>query len=606
MRILERLKFALSWTRFRADRLMKRAFPLHRDGRLSEAQALYERILEIRPDHADALYLLGEICRQSGQIDRAIRLMQEAVRSNAREPAYHRSLGDIFSKSESWSLAASHYEAALQLDPASADLWNLLGLAHQEAGRLNEAESCFRKALQREPGNLPALNNLARASRNLGRPDQAIDALRKLHQLLPGDAETFSNLLFTLNLVTEPYSAADIFQEHRRFDALYGAGRFGRTRRELRAPDPERKLRIGYLSPDFLFHAVSYFIEPVLRHHDRTQYEIHCYHCHPRADHVTARLKALVGHWVDCGDWSDDAIAERIAADRVDILVDLAGHTSWNRLLVFARKPAPIQATWLGYLNTTGLTAMDYRITDRHADPVGVSDAYHTERLIRLPDSQWCYGRPDQDIEVAPLPALKNGRVRFGSFNKFSKLSDKVLALWAGVMRRLPDAALLLVGVPEAEQARLRGLFGHHGIAAQRLSMCDRVPVEQFRELHQRVDIAFDAHPYSGATTTCDSLWMGVPSLTLVGRTSISRSTASLLRSLGLDDWIARSDAEFIELAVRHATDLQSLAALRAGLRRRLEQSPIMDAAGFTAGLEHAFRSIWRDHCQQGSGARRL
>jgi predicted O-linked N-acetylglucosamine transferase (SPINDLY family) len=548
---------------------MREAFPLYRDGRVAQAEGLLERILALEPDYADALHLLGEIRAARGELERAIELARAATRSNPREPEFSRALARHLGR---------------------------LGLAQDDAGDPGRAAASFREALDADPDSIEALNNLGRALRVLGRAEDALAVFRELHRRLPGNAETLSNVLFTLNLV-EACTPEEIYREHLRFDQLYGAGRFGLPRRAARDPQPGRRLRVGYVSPDFRLHAVSYFIEPVLRHHERAGFDVHCYHCHPRSDDMTAHLRSLAAHWSDCAASSDDELAARIEADGIDILVDLAGHTAWNRLLVFARRPAPVQATWLGYLNTTGLSAMDYRITDAFADPPGIADRLHRERLVRLPASQWCYARPAQRIDPGPLPALQAGRVRFGSFNKAAKLSTRVLELWSGMLRELPASSLLLAGVPRSEWARIAGFLGERGVAAERLELHEPMPLEAFRALHQRVDLALDAYPYSGATTTCDSLWMGVPTLTRAGDTSISRSSASLLEALGLESWVARTDAEFLRRARSHAADLPALAALRAGLRARMERSPLMDAARFTRDLEQAYRTMWGAAC---------
>jgi protein O-GlcNAc transferase len=435
------------------------------------------------------------------------------------------------------------------------------------------------------------LANLAVACRQMGRVEASIARFREALSLAPRETDIFSSYLFSLNFSTR-LTPAEIFAEHRRYGGLFAA-----PARRAADRDPARKLRLGYISPDFNHHAVAYFIEPVLARHDSAGFDVFCYYLNSREDATTVRLKALSPHWIECAALTDDQLAARIEADRIDILVDLAGHTAANRLPVFARKPAPVQATWLGYLNTSGMGAMDYRLTDQTADPPGQTEQLHTEKLARLPESQWCYRHPGPTPPVSALPAPATGAVCFGSFNKFQKLSEHVLAIWADTLLRVAGSRLLVVGVPRGEQPRLADFFGKRGIAPQRLEMHDRVPLDEFRAMHRHVDMAFDSHPYSGATTTCDSLWMGVPTLTLTGASSISRSTASLLHTLGLPDWIARTPAEFVELAARHAGDLPRLADLRARLRTRLESSPLMDAARFTRNLETAYRDMWRAHC---------
>ena len=541
---------------------MREAFALHQAGNLPQAETLYRKILGLQPDNHDALYLLGLIESKRGNAGRAIALIENAIRHHDRDSAFHLSLGDILYQLERWPEAAGCYEAALRLAP------DRMG-----------------------PHLVPALANLATVYRSQGRIDASLAMFREALALAPTEADIFSSYLFTLNFSTS-LSPGEVFAEHRRYSELFDTHgrRTGNT-------DPARKIRLGYVSPDFNHHAVSYFIEPVLAHHDPARFEIFCYYLQANEDAVTARLKALSAQWIACAALPDEQLAARIEADRIDLLIDLAGHTANNRLPVFARKPAPVQATWLGYLNTSGLKAMDYRLTDGYADPPGISERYHSETLARLPDSQWCYRHPGPTPPVSRLPALAAGAIRFGSFNKFQKLSELLLRIWVDVLLQLNDATLLIVGVPRGEQARLAQFFAGRGIVAQRLEMHDRVPLDKFREMHQRVDIALDAHPYSGATTACDSLWMGVPTLTLTGASSISRSCSSLLQTLGLTEWIASTPEEFVELAKRNAGDLQRLAALRAGLRGRMETSPLMDAARFTRNIESAYRDMWRAHC---------
>jgi protein O-GlcNAc transferase len=545
-----------------ADALMREAFALHQAGTLPEAEARYREILRRQPGNHEALYLLGLIEAGRGNAGQAIELITNAIRHHGQESAFHRSLGDILYQVDRWAEAAGCYETSLKLQSSRA-----------------------------EPNLAPALANLATIYRGQGRIEESLARFREALALAPGEADIFSSFLFTLNFSTA-LSPAEIFAEHRRYGRLFAA-----PARRAGNADTARRLRIGYVSPDFNHHAIAYFVEPVLAHHDPSRFEVSCYYLQAHEDEVTARLKALSPRWIECAALPDEKLAARIEADQIDILVDLAGHTANNRLPVFARKPAPVQATWLGYLNTSGLDAMDYRLSDGYADPPGISERYHVETLVRLPDSQWCYRHPGATPPVSALPALATGAVCFGSFNKYQKLSGFLLDAWAEVLRQLAGAKLLIVGVPRSERQRLSAFFADRGVGSRRLEMHDRMPLEQFRAMHRQVDIALDAHPYSGATTTCDSLWMGVPTLTLTGASSISRSTASLLQTLGLSEWIAGTRAEFVELAGRNAGDLQRLAALRAGLRPRMERSPLMDAARFTRNIEHAYRSMWQAHC---------
>jgi predicted O-linked N-acetylglucosamine transferase (SPINDLY family) len=360
-------------------------------------------------------------------------------------------------------------------------------------------------------------------------------------------------------------------------------------------------LRIGYVSPDFVHHAVSYFVEPVLAAHNRAQIEVFCYADAPVADATTARLRGLSDQWRDIAPLNDAQVAELIRSDKIDILVDLAGHTARHRLLVFARRPAPIQLTWIGYPNTTGLETIDSRLTDAISDPLGQTEVFHTEKLVRLPEVFSCYKPSDQAPAVSELPAVKNGYVTFGSFNHFAKINPAVLDLWARLMVRLPSSRLFLKARSLADPETATGVretFKRHGVAANRLTLCsDELSVAAHQSLYHGVDIALDPFPYNGTTTTCEALWMGVPVITLAGQTHVSRVSASLLTHLGRPEWIAHSEDGYIEKCAALAADLPRLAELRANQREQMRLSPVCDAPRFTAQLEATYRELWRQRC---------
>jgi protein O-GlcNAc transferase len=544
------------------------------------------------PDHAEAMYLLGRSALERGQPDEALRHFGQAILSNGNEPKYHRSLASLCASLGRWGEAAARSRRALELDPSNKNDWNKLGLACRELGEIAEAARSFDRALQLAPDSAASLANAAAARRDLGNIDESLALFRRARALVPDNSQVLSSYLFTLNLSARP-SREEIFREHLEYDRL--AGRRRPDRRRARKTAASGKLRIGYLSPDLRFHAVSFFIEPVLAHHDRGQFEISCYYVHAQHDGMSHRLRQLSDHWVDCAGWPATDIAQRIESDGIDILVDLAGHTAGSRIDVLAEKPAPVIATWLGYLNTTGLRCVDYRITDRHTDPPGITERFHTESLLRLPESQWCREKPESGVEVGPLPAAQDGVVRFGSFNRPFKLSPDILALWAQVLRRLPASTLLFAGVEPDSREAIRNALSTAGVDAARLEFVGRQSMVRFHELHNRVDIALDSYPYSGATTTFDSLWMGVPVLSLAGEAPMSRSTASILVTQGKGARVAHSTEEYIELAARHAGDLTKLAALRAGLRKKLENSILMDGGRFTRQIEDLYRRMWRE-----------
>jgi len=452
------------------------------------------------------------------------------------------------------------------------------------------------------PGLPAVLGRLGYVQRQMGSIAEAIASYRAALELEPGNADTHSELLLTLNYSAE-VDAQAVFEEHRRY------GR--RHVQPVPSPEPDRawprRLRIGYLSPDFRSHVVACFSLPAVARHDRERFEVACYHTGTVNDEVTGGFRALADRWVDCAGLSDEQLVERIRADRIDILVDLAGHTANHRLGVLARRAAPLQATWIGYPNTTGLRAVDYRITDARADPPGVTDRLHSERLLRLPRTFLCY-RPGPEIRPgAPLPGARPGQVTFGCFNNFQKLSEPFFAAVARLLQQVPDSRLLLKAKPlmfPSVAARVRERFAAAGIAPERVILKPWEPgVTGHLAAYGAVDIALDSFPYNGTTTTCEAMWMGVPVVTLEGDRHAARVGASLLHSVGLDELVARDAGDYVRIAAALAADRPRLAALREGMRERLRRSALMDEAGFVADLERAYLEIWQARLADGGAA---
>ncbi|QCG93050.1 tetratricopeptide repeat protein (plasmid) [Azospirillum sp. TSA2s] len=532
-------------------------------GRLEEAQAMLRRAVELQPDYAEAHFNLGNALRLVDDMDGALAAYDEALRLKPDLAAALSNRGDILKGRAELSKAVEAFLAALRAAPGMAEPLNNLGETLKEQGRITEAVTVFQKGLAQHP----------------------------THTLM------HSNLLLALNY-TADVPPEMVYRVHthwaeRHADPVMPAGRQYANDRS-----PDRKLRIGYVSPDFCAHSVSFFAEPVIREHDRTAFEVVCYPCSRRADAVTARLQGVADRWVPITGMTDEQAAARIAADGIDILVDLAGHTAENRLTLFARKPAPVQVTWLGYPNTTGMRAIDHRLTDAVADPVGLSDQLSAERLVRLPHGFHCY-QPPVDVASQPRPpVLNNGFVTFGSFNNTSKVTAEVVRVWAEILKRVPDARLLLKSRQmgdEETRARYHNSFAAQGVAPERVELLARIPAaDGHLRAYDRIDIALDPFPYNGTTTTCEALWMGVPVLTLAGRTHVARVGASLLTNVGLTELIAADEAEYVAKAVALAGDLERLVELRAGMRSRLEAAPLTDYAGFTRAMERAFRAMWR------------
>jgi predicted O-linked N-acetylglucosamine transferase (SPINDLY family) len=362
------------------------------------------------------------------------------------------------------------------------------------------------------------------------------------------------------------------------------------------APPPgERRLRLGYVSADFREHAAAHFLEPILLNHDRQSFEVFCYADVPRPDDVTQRLQGYADQWRSLLGLSDAQAAEIARGDGIHLLIDLSGHTGGNRLLMCARKPAPIQISYLGYLGTTGLPTIDYYLTDADADPPGQADAYYQERLVRLPQCAFCYQPgPSPQVNAEP-PAAKSGDVTFGCLNSAAKLSDRVLILWSRILAAVPGSHILLrSGAGRRGEGRLRDALANEGISQERVLLLGQTETRfDYLKLFQAVDLCLDPFPYNGVTTTCDSLWMGVPVISLAGRMGPSRQGVRFLRAVGLGELIAESPEAYVRMATELARDLPRLAALRSGLRERMSRSPLMDAAGLTRNIEAAYRVMW-------------
>jgi|CXWL01.1.fsa_nt_gi predicted O-linked N-acetylglucosamine transferase (SPINDLY family) len=561
-------------------------------GDLAGAENRLRSILEADPTDADALYYLGRLAAADRRDDEAIVLLQRAVELRPREAIFLEALGGLLLAAKRSDEATEAFRAGLALLPESVAMRSNLAAALIESNRREEARPDLEKLRELLP-NAPEVHfNLGGIYREYGRAEEAVASYRRALALTPGEMASHSNLLVQLNYIAS-VDAATIFADHKRFGELF-------ARRYLPpAPDPSwpRRLRIGYLSPDFCNHVVMRFMEPVLASHDHARFEIFCYHNHRTKDPVTARLRKLADRWIDCEEFTAAQIADRIRADRIDILVDLAGHTVGNGLLVLGTKPAPLQATYLGYPNTTGLGAVDYRISDAFADPPGESDRLSIESLLRLPGSYFCY-RPEADAPpVEPLPALRNGYVMFGCFNNFAKISGPFLALAARVLATVPNSRLLLKARPlsiESVAQTVRATFVRAGIDPARVELRGWEHGDQGHlSTYHRVDIALDSFPYNGATTTCEAMWMGVPVVSLSGDRHASRAGASLLNVVGLGHLVTREEEEYVAICARLASDVPRLAVLRAGMRERMRHSPLMDESGFTRRLEQCYVDIW-------------
>jgi predicted O-linked N-acetylglucosamine transferase (SPINDLY family) len=573
-------------------RLLREGYDCEDRGELAEAERHYRRVLEIDATQADALYYLARLASRDRRDEEAIALLQQAVEHRPGEALFLFALAEALFSARQMAEAVDVYAACVALLPECTAMRNNYAAALIELNRREEARAELERLLVRLPDEPMLHFNLGGIYREYGRSDDAIAAYRRALRGMPGHAPTWNNLLLELNY-SASQNAAGIAAEHRRFGEEFGRAY------AAPAPDPAwpRPLRVGYVSPDFRDHVVMRFLEPILANHDRAQFEVFCYHTHARKDSITQRLRGLVAHWADCEELEPAALAERIRADRIDILVDLAGHTAGNSLLAFALKPAPVQASYLGYPNTTGLGAVDFRITDAWADPPGESDRLSVERLERLPRTYFCYQPEPDSPPVGALPASESGVVTFGCFNNFAKLSGPFYEAAAAVLAAVPRSRLLLKGRPLSIAAvadGVRARFAQHGIEPQRLELRGWEPViKSHLAIYGSVDIALDSFPYNGATTTCEALWMGVPVVTLSGDRHAARAAASLLHAVGQGDWVAHDVAAYVTICQRLASDLDGLAALRGALRGRMQGSPLMDGAALAQAMERSYREMW-------------
>lgn len=568
-------------------------------GRMGQAVIYYEQAISVRADYVEAYSNLGNALAALGNIDQAVARYEHAL-SIEPNPQIHFNLATVLEGQDRIEQAIAHYEHALFIRPDYAEAHNNLGTITSHRRGVIQAIAHFQRAIALKPDLYEAHNNLALALQEQGDINPALAHFTHALSIQPAFVEAHNNLLFALNYAPdkEPmdvYAAHLGFGRQRETPLALSIYKHGNNR-----PADER-LRIGYVSSDFRQHSVSHFIEPVLEHHDHNRFEIFCYENQQVVDGMTAHLESRADHWRNIVHLPDDSVAQQIRADKIDILVDLNGHTMGNRLLVFARKPAPIQVAWLGYPNTTGLSAMDYRITDRLADPVGMTECFHTEKLIRLPECFSVYKAPAHAPDVSALPARGNGYITFGSFNKLAKVTPEVMVVWARLLLAIPSSRLFLKTgalVEEAMQQRVLKVFADLGVASGRLELRghDKSPSAHL-EQYGKVDIGLDPFPYNGTTTSCEALWMGVPVLTLAGRTHVGRVGISQMTNLGLTEFICHTQDEYIATAVRLSADLECLEALRKELRPRMAASPLMDAQRFTKHLEQAYLEIWKNWC---------
>ena len=651
-----------------ADQLrqqMDNAVRLHLAGRLMDAVAIYERVLALNPDHADALHLSGVAAHQTGHHEKAAGLIQKAIaisphvamfyynlgaachalgnsmeaiacykKALSLKPDYaeaHSNMGNSYLNLGRIEEAIACHQQAIRLKPEFADAYNNLGTAFSRARRSKEALACFHKTLALNPSCFEVLHNIGNLHKDENRLSEAIIWYQKALAVNPAHPEVNNNIgsvLQSQGRIQEALSFYDIaikqkpdfaaahsnrlfalnnqhqenkdflFHQHLAWDHQHGSGKVSPADGYPFIRDSIEKIHIGYVSPDFREHSVACFIEPILKAHDRNRFSVTCYSDVPYPDEVTSRLKRLGWEWRDTSGIHDDALFDQIQADGIQVLVDLAGHTAGNRLTLFARKPAPVQVSYIGYPNTTGLRAMDYRITDPVADPPGWTDHLHTEKLIRVPEGFLCY-QPLPDVpEVSDLPAIINSGITFASFNNRAKITDQVIHVWSDILNLIPGARLILKSMALGDiktRLMLAKQFEDCRVDIGRIEMQGFVTRNNHLGMYRHVDVALDTFPYNGTTTTCEALWMGVPVISLQGEAHVGRVGASLLTRVGMDAFIAGSVDEYIQKAVFWSRNLAMLRSIRQSMRENMRASPLMDAGSLARSLERVYETIWAD-----------
>ena len=558
-------------------------------GDLDGAAASYDRVLAIDPAHPFGNYNFARLALMRGDAPRAAALVGAALAARPEFPQALMLQSRLLEAQGRRSEAIVAIEAALKLQPDDPGNWFNLGSMLRAQGRADEAEAALRRALAADPDNVEMLAMLAAVLRDQGFADEALAALQA-----SASGRTLSwherSTELLLSLYAEGLAPEELLRRHVRFGVDLEQAHPVRFTHARAPREPGRRLRVGYLSGDFLLHPVCFFLLPVLEHHDRAQVEVFCYSFTRGTDNMNKRLREFAEHWRDVQALSVDAIADAVHADGIDLLIDLGGHSGEPRLGVFAQRPAPVQAAWLGYLNTTGLSRMDHRLTDHRADPVDIAQPQHVERLQYLPHSQWCYEALVHEPITPGAPFERRGHLTFGSFNAAVKISAATCRRWGELLARVPGSRLVVANCKSMRkrEAVLRGIAAA-GVTADRVTFSDRVPLDKYLALYNSVDIALDSFPYGGGTTTLDAIWMGTPVAAAVGPTSVSRSAASILQALGLDDWVAPSVDRWVDMVVDRAADRDALRTLRRELRPRLLASPLSDVKGFVRDLEATY-----------------
>ncbi|HAX80870.1 MAG TPA: hypothetical protein DCY88_34795, partial [Cyanobacteria bacterium UBA11372] len=568
--------------------------------KLTQAIASHQKAIQLQPDYAEAHYNLGVAYQGQNNLAAAIACYQKASQLQPNYAQAYYNLGNAYEAQGDRQQALNSYQKAIQFQADYTEAYFCVANILMNQGYCTLAIDYFSQVLALDPNHASAYNNIASTLKDQGKIAEAIAYFRQAIAADPAFVIAQSNLLFNLHYSDE-YTPAAIYAEHQNWCLRNATPLAAEIPPHRNNPNPNRRLRIGYVSADFFTHSVSFFFEPLLAACDRHNFHVICYANNKQIDATTQRLRQKADDWREIYTLDDRQLADLIRQDAIDILVDLSGHTKGNRLLTFARQPAPVQVSYIGYPNTTGLNSINYRIVDSWTDPEGQTEHLQTEQLIRLPRGFLCYKPPADCPEVGLSPGLRSDRITFGSFNKLAKISSKLIEYWASILKSVPNSRLLLKSrsfIDSGTCDYLHKRFQQQGIAPERVELIGWIASKsEHLALYNQIDIALDTFPYNGTTTTCEAMWMGVPVITLAGETHVSRVGVSLLSSVGLNEYIAQSPQEYIQKAVELAKDREKLQELRASLRGRMLAAPLMDARAIASSLEDAYRRIWQKWC---------
>ncbi len=569
-------------------------------GKLAEAVAAYARALALAPDQPGLTTNLGVAQLLLGRVQEAGESFQASLNRDASDVEALFNLGVVRHEQGRFEEATACFRRVQELSPEYPGIHTNLGILLHLQGEIGAAVECFANEVQGNAPSAKAYNNLGAARQDQGRLEDAMACYRAALELEPDYASARSNVLVAMQY-RSGITLDGLATAHAEFEREHAAPLRAEWKQQAFDFDPERCLRIGFISPNFCQHPVGHFVIHAVENLDRERFQAVCYSDRPVYDELTQRFAAASSLWRETRTLTDAGLAEQVRADRIDILFDLAGHTAKNRLLVCARRAAPVQITWADYVGTTGLAAMDYLLADRYEVP-SEAEAFYTERILRMPNGYVCYDSPAYAPAVSPLPAMTQGLVTFGSFNYRPKISLEIVAAWAKILQQVPMSRLVLKnrGMNDVTvSGPLMAEFAKRGIDPQRIELQGWSPHAALLAEYQRVDVALDTFPYNGGLTTCEALWMGVPVITCSGETFASRHGLSHLSNAGLTETITSNLDQYVQVAMSLASDLPRLKELRSGLRSRMAASTLCDGRRFAQDLMKILREAWRRRCHQ-------